>query len=280
MWDTQCAPPGGIFALLRLVPLVRGPSRCRSRPDVTSQETVGACSLKLTHEAFESITPHGLVSPTYCFRDNTRILSSAGMTFLLEQSLENEVGSMLLEEVLPLSSSGADAPAPVVSERVQALERRKSENGRCGGRGGGSREPRRRSGTESLDGVQSQILADVRALRRFHLFEQWSCRWRQPLPLWVRGLSLHRPSTPSRFGVDAGSHRRRSGETSVTLNQRCFWPSGRPCRKSRRTRRSPRRRTQRLSQRGGQAERRLSSRRSSKPGNVGRMWCWRVTRVV
>ena len=94
-----------------------------------------------------------------------RILSLAGMTFLLEQSLENEVGSMVLEEVLPLSSSGADAPALAVSERMQALEKNVSRGtGRRGGRGGGSLGPRQRSGIESLDGVQSQILAELRAM--------------------------------------------------------------------------------------------------------------------
>ena len=80
------------------------------------------------------------------------------MIFLLEQSLESELGFMVLEEVLPLSSSGADAP----TLGVQALERNVSRGtGRRGGRGGGSGGPRRRSGTESLDGVQSQILAEL-----------------------------------------------------------------------------------------------------------------------
>ena len=66
-------------------------------PEVPSQETVGACLLELTHEAFESV-------PTNCFLDSTRVLSSASMTFLLEQSLE--VGSTVPEEAPPFSSFG------------------------------------------------------------------------------------------------------------------------------------------------------------------------------
>ena len=67
-------------------------------PDVPGQETLGACVLKLTHEAFENILPLGIENPTYCSLDNTRgVLSSAGMTFLLEQGLKDEVSSVVLE---------------------------------------------------------------------------------------------------------------------------------------------------------------------------------------
>ena len=114
---------------------------------MTSQETVGACLLELTQEAFESVTP---------------ILSSTGMILWLEQSLESEVGTVVLEEVLLLSSFGANAPALAVSERVHALERNELVVVEAAGVDPGG--ARQRSGTESLDGVQSQILAELRAM--------------------------------------------------------------------------------------------------------------------
>ena len=73
----------------------------------------------------------------------------------------------------------------------------------------------------------------------------------------------------SRFGVDVGSHRRRSGETSGTLGQRCFWPSARPRSERRRIRRSPRRRTKSQFQRSGQTKRGVSRREGH----------WKVTLV-
>ena len=53
-------------------------------PEVPGLETVGACLPELTHETFESIAPLGLENPTCGFLDSRRVLSSAGMTFLLE----------------------------------------------------------------------------------------------------------------------------------------------------------------------------------------------------
>ena len=149
-------------------------------PDVTSQETAGACFLELTHEAFESITPLGLVSPPFCFHDNARILSPAGMIFLLEQSLESEVGTMVLEEVLPLSSSGADAPALAVSERVQALERGVSRGtGRRGGRGG-------------YPGGRVSALEQKVWTVCIHSFSRNSEPWDLALPRWKLDESIHR----------------------------------------------------------------------------------------
>ena len=173
VWDTQCVPPRQGESFLCRSTWLRLVGSC-------SQETVVVCLLELTHEAFESITLLGLVSPTYCFRDNTRTLSSAAMTFLLEQSLVNEVGSMVLEEVLPLSSSGADAPEPAVSERVQALEGNVSRGtGRRGGRGGGTRGPRQRE--QKVWTVCS------------HRFSRTSAPWDLALPRWKVDESNRRP---------------------------------------------------------------------------------------
>ena len=164
---------------------------------------------------------------------------------------------MVLEEVLSLSS-GADAPAPAVNERVRAMERDVSRGtGRRGGCGGGSWEPRQRSGTESFRrtprhgispcragewtirfaapcqrsgnsktnflGVPAKApaegssIARARVLAQFRLFEQWGGRWRQPYLSGYEGSACtdtyNDDGGTSRFGVDAGSHRRRSGET-------------------------------------------------------------------
>ena len=60
---------------------------------------------------------------THCSFDNTSVFNSAGMTFLLKQSLEIEIGFVALEEASLLLLVGAKTPALEVSGRIQVLER-------------------------------------------------------------------------------------------------------------------------------------------------------------
>ena len=55
-------------------------------------------STQICHEALESIIPVDIETPIYCSLDETRVFSSASMTFLLEQGLEIEVGSVTPEK--------------------------------------------------------------------------------------------------------------------------------------------------------------------------------------
>ena len=81
------------------------------------------------------------------------------MTFLLEQGLAIELGSVTLEKASLLLLIGAKASALDVSERAQALERVAGRNtDRRGSRGGKSREPRQRFRAESLYVVDVHIL--------------------------------------------------------------------------------------------------------------------------
>ena len=175
----------GIFALPVEVPppgasLFEVPLAVDLDPDVTRQETGGACLLELTHEAFESIIPLGLESPIFCFHDKTRILTSAGMILVLEQSPESEVGTVVLEEVVPVSSSGAGAPALAVSERVQALEKNVSRrSGRRGGRGG---DPEGR-----VNALEQKVWTVCG-----HKLSRNSELWELALPLWKLDESIHR----------------------------------------------------------------------------------------
>ena len=56
-----------------------------------SQEIVDGL-LVLTHEALESTFPVDIETPIYCSLEDTRVLSSVSMTFVLEQGLEIELG--------------------------------------------------------------------------------------------------------------------------------------------------------------------------------------------
>ena len=124
-----------------------------------SQETADACLLGLTQEALENIIPVDIETPIYCSLDETRVFSSVSMTFLLEQGLEIELGSVTPEKASLLLLIGAKASALAVNERAQALERVAGRNtDRRGSRESKPREPRQRFRAESLDVVEVHIL--------------------------------------------------------------------------------------------------------------------------
>ena len=87
-----------------------------------SQETLRACLLVLTRSPRECHSSWSRNSHLLFLRRHG-CFNSAGMTFLLEQGLEIEIGFVALEEASLLLSVGAKTPALKVSESIQALER-------------------------------------------------------------------------------------------------------------------------------------------------------------
>ena len=216
----------------------------------------------------------GLENTTYCFLDITRVLSSAGMTFLLEQSLKGEVGSTvrvgapapverdggslwremrgprrLWDHVLPLWKVREPSHRPLPAW-IQRADRASLES-----------PPGLQPGSPQVRRLASWPQRGLEERRRFQDLEQWGGRCCQAPRRWVANMNPSQTlATPTDVppGLELTLGRRIASALEKPRGRSistAFGLQGRPRRKRLRIRRSPRRRRKRRSQRGGQTQR-------------------------